>query len=270
MRLDARDVREISQFLARRCAVDGGRPGPGAEAEWERRLHAALDDGTLPKLIRPLAARWPEDANLQSAARLLAPRRAPVVSLVAGSAGVILLGLGAALAAGIGRSTAPSPLQPQSVSEVVAAWVPAPAAPQEPAASLDPVATAAEPAAPLATAAAPAAPVAPARPLQPQSVAQAAGASPCGDTPGDVVGWWHAGAERPGQVGDVVTLSRAVNVRSFYPNEQNRFSLRSEVLCVLDVGTRVRLSRAPVSIPGDAWWVAIAGGDVMQDAVAAL
>lgn len=248
MHLDARDVREIAQFLSRRCTPDGGPPGPAAEAAWERHLHVALDDGTLPKVVRGLAARWPHDENLQAAARLLAPRRLrtlPALAMVAMAA--LVAGAVVASISGLDRPpVAAPPLQPQSVAAAVSV-------PQEAAV----------------------APAPPPPPLQPQSVAAVrpelvAKASPCGAQRGEVVGWWHAGAQSPGEVGEVVTLARAVNVRSFYPNESNRFSLRSEVLCVLDAGARVRLGAAPVAIPGGAWWVPVTGGDVVDDAVAAL
>src|SRR5690606_36610154 len=87
----------------------------------------------------------------------------------------------------------------------------------------------------------------------------------CGARPGELVGYWYAGEQPPGDAGEVAVLSHAVNVRAAYPDATNRFDARAPVRCVLGAGSRVRLSKEPIPVPRESWWVPLISGDVLQD-----
>ncbi len=263
MRLDDSEIRDLAGFLARRCGPEGGPPGFGAEAHWVVRLHDAQADNALGPVVRSVAARWPQDENLQAAVRILAPRPSRLPIAVAAMAASLVFGLG-----GVGLAWKTAQVLNGAPTLVAAAQPPVVAASAPVLAPLQPQSVIVVPQAPATVVANTAPVVAPQRVLTVKGAAGPAG-SPCGSAPTSAVGWWHAGERKPGAVGDVVTVRQAVNVRSFFPNEQNRYSMRSDVLCVLDSGAQLRLSGEPVRIPGNSWWVPVSGGDIMDDAVAA-
>jgi hypothetical protein len=87
----------------------------------------------------------------------------------------------------------------------------------------------------------------------------------CAAQPGEIIGYWHAGETSPGAAGDLLEMPHARNVRADYPDVHNRFNARAEVQCQLSLGDRVRLSRAPIRVPGDHYWVPLVHGDLIGD-----
>jgi hypothetical protein len=245
MQLNHDDLTELAHFLARRRTpsmepCDAGKPD--AEA-WVRALNRAHDPG---RLVRNVAQLHPEDPNLQAAAHLLAPRRrAPLMAgglvLVAAVLLVATGGLAWGLA-GVGSMT-------EEVTGVVVASAEAAEAvedralPEEPQAN--PASDVAEPVA-----------VAAVEPPNDRALPER-----CAAGAGGVIGYWYAGSERPGTQGTVVRLDRDTNVRAAYPSGRNGFGL-TDVRCVLLEGDEVVVSRDPIHVPADAWWVPLTLGDV--------
>ncbi|MFH1464477.1 MAG: hypothetical protein ABIO70_08825, partial [Pseudomonadota bacterium] len=92
----------------------------------------------------------------------------------------------------------------------------------------------------------------------------AASAAGCRGEAGEVIGYWYAGAESPGKRGEIVTISGGVNVRAFLPSRENGWNSRTQLVCSLGDGWRVRLGQAPVFVPGGAWWVPLAVDDILE------
>jgi hypothetical protein len=86
------------------------------------------------------------------------------------------------------------------------------------------------------------------------------------DKPGDFIGYWYAGADNPGAVGETITVSLGVNVRADYPDLHNNFDKRTKVRCILKRGDKVKLTAAPILVPGDRFWVPIYHGDLVEEA----
>ena len=58
-------------------------------------------------------------------------------------------------------------------------------------------------------------------------------------------------------------MDYAVRVRLDYPDAHNQFNARAPVTCHLIPGDRVRLTDAPIHVPGDAYWVPLTDGDLL-------
>ncbi len=256
MHLDDREIRELAEFLARRFDPDLMPTPRDTAADWVASLHDAQRQGRLAQLLRRAAATAPDDENLQTATRIVAPRAQPWAAL-AGA------GLALAAATAIGAFTllvGDEAIETPADAPLLAA-VAVPEAPAIPPTALQPQSVA-----PVdGPATAPPS-------LQPQSVAPAAVASlgDCVGRPDEQIGWWYAGTQRPGQAGDVIELAAGVNVRAYPPSASNHFDSRGPVRCVLPEGARIRLTADALSVPKDSWWVPLYGGDLayVSDAVA--
>lgn len=100
---------------------------------------------------------------------------------------------------------------------------------------------------------------------RPTGQARASSGSPPGGCEGpadQILGYAYAGESSPGRVGQVWTAPQTVNVRAEYPSLQNDFSPRTQVVCLLIQGSLVTLEHEPIQVPGDAYWVPIAGSSV--------
>ena len=86
------------------------------------------------------------------------------------------------------------------------------------------------------------------------------------DNDSDFIGYWYAGADSPGLKGEVVTVELGVNVRQDYPGTHNNFDKRSKVRCILKRGDKVKLTAAPILVPGDRFWVPLFHGDLVEEA----
>jgi len=78
-----------------------------------------------------------------------------------------------------------------------------------------------------------------------------------------VVGYWYAGDTAPGIAGETVTVPHAVNVRADYPDVHNNFDARAHINCVLQEGDVVRLSKDPILVPADRYWIPLVNGDLV-------
>jgi len=82
----------------------------------------------------------------------------------------------------------------------------------------------------------------------------------CGGVVGDVVGFaWAGSSLRPREVGAIWTLDRDRNVREEHPTEENGWSAKTPIVCVLPKGARLTLEEAPVDVPRAVWVPVVAG-----------
>ena len=234
MHLDDAELGELARFLARRFDLElhrlDGAPSASLEQAWTERLQERRDAGRLPVLFAQLRNRHPEDTNLRDVVELLAePSRgadqAAGFFLMAAAAAVLFFGT-----AGVGAAGAVWLLD----GEVQA--VEAPVAPV------------------LAT-------LEGAEMSHPERAEQDTVPGRCGGGPGEVVGYWYAGATAP--TGEVLTMPETVNVRAAYPERANDWDARSPIRCVLHAGDLVRLSQQPVHVDGDRYWVPLVAGDLL-------
>ena len=272
MELDPRDTQDLARFFAKRFPLAEDRAAlmartrlshrEEADADvlstWTILLARVRDAGRLPALARAARGLHPEDANLQAVCEILAARRWPDPRLLVplAAAASLLLGVGAAAGAW-------ALLWDGSESDVVVAAAPEADAPTY--VSVNP--TAAAPARPaLKAAAVTAAPEASPAPKAeaPQKIAPANVDGRCTAGPGEVVGYWYAGSDLPGHQGETITMDGSMNVRADYPDHRNGYSVKSAIRCTLRVGDRVRLSREPMVVPGDAVWVPLVTGDLLS------
>ena len=86
------------------------------------------------------------------------------------------------------------------------------------------------------------------------------------DKSSDFIGYWYAGADLPGRQGEIITVGLGVNVRKDYPGIHNNFDKRAKVRCILKRGDKVKLTEAPVLVPGDKFWVPLYHGDLVEEA----
>ncbi len=81
----------------------------------------------------------------------------------------------------------------------------------------------------------------------------------CPGVAGEVVGYaWGGNSFRPEPDGTWVPR-QATNVRREYPNEANNWDRKSEVVCQVNKGQRVRLDAEPVDARGSMWVPIVAG-----------
>ena len=178
----------------------------------------------------------------------------------------------AALEAALLRSAVPTAAAATPAPTPVPAAPPA-AAPASAASAPKTAATASSPAPPTAAAA----PTAAAK--VPPTAAATAGVPPgagspegsglarhhgrCTTAEGGIVGYWYAGAESPGKLGEIITMRSWANVRADMPGPHNRYNARAEERCALIEGDRVRLTAEPIQIAGGAYWVPLRSGDLV-------
>jgi hypothetical protein len=86
------------------------------------------------------------------------------------------------------------------------------------------------------------------------------------DKSSDFIGYWYAGENSPGAAGQTVTVELGVNVRADYPDVHNNFDKRTKVRCILKRGDKVKLTAAPILVPGDRFWVPLYHGDLVEEA----
>jgi hypothetical protein len=86
----------------------------------------------------------------------------------------------------------------------------------------------------------------------------------CNRLPKGMVVYWYAGENAPGVVGDVIEIERPMNAREDYPDRHNQYNARAPIQCILVPGERVRLTEAPMFVPGDRYWVSLRASDMVQ------
>ncbi len=271
--------------LARAAAVVEPPPtSTSATAAWTRLLADAQEAGRLARLAHVAAQRAPDDDNLRRAAALIGPPPSvwpklalgtlavgvPVLAVLSVAVVAIQVGAFDGTPANAAPQVTPAAMDIVAVADAVDAPdvqavtdigndVPANAALvatpdeegiaddwQEPVAEVEPVLNSET------------TPVV--RTVQP---ANARGR--CTLESGGLIGYWYAGRDNPGRVGDTITVPRDMNVRAHVPSLSNDFDSRGPVRCVLVQGDRVRLTHAPVPVPVDAFWVPLYSGDVVSE-----
>jgi len=260
---------ELATFLSRRMNTKLERrdpadlPPPGNPVgEWVSELKAANDAGRLPHLAKRVRAVDPDDSNLQEVCGLLGKkdhthlRKMVAGSLVFGLALVVISGTTLWMA--MNDPTPSVVLQPQSVTSVAAARTDTPATTESAsvvAQAPSTVESSPEPELAMGPAQVTVNVVAEAPPPLPVPGCEAAA--------GELIGYWYAGEDAPGIAGEKVTIPQAVNVRADYPDVHNEFNKRADVRCILDEGALVVLTKAPIRVPGDHFWVPLVGGDLV-------
>ncbi len=76
------------------------------------------------------------------------------------------------------------------------------------------------------------------------------------------VGWYYAGTEPPGGVGEWTEVPHSVHVRSAYPSRHNGWNKHASILCYLQPGDEVWLAEPAVELNGGHWWVPVHSGAV--------
>lgn len=278
------DPTDRSELARAAAIVEPSTPVTSARAAWDRLLADAEDAGRLARLAHAAADRDPDDANLRRAALLIGPAPSvwPKLALATAAVGVPVL---AVLAVGVvalsvgAFDTAPANAAPRATASPSVAVVapadapdgPAVVATETPAEAADDAVPAArpvedEPAEPPADA-----PIAATTPHTADSAPVVASARPANDSGrctlsgGGLIGYWYAGTESPGTVGQTLTVDSAMNVRGHVPSVSNHFDARGPIRCVLVKGDRVRLSHAPVPVPVGSFWVPLYSGDVVSE-----
>ena len=275
---------EVAVFLDRRFPTAQDRAAlarltglRGTHADWLQILEEAASQGRLARLVRAAADLRPDDANLLAMAEWCEQQhRSAQVALVRTWAPRGLLAAGVAAAA-LALSWSVNPA-PQGVAAEDALAQASHAAPAAEVSDEAPEVLAAEPSSAVASApslptgtgsfAASETPVAPPPSAAAPPTAQVAVVDP--DRPRGrcrssdrIVGYWYAGRSAPGAQGEVLTMDYAVRVRLDYPDAHNQFNARAPVTCHLVPGDRVRLTDAPIHVPGDAYWVPLTDGDLL-------
>lgn len=282
MELDRQERVAVARFFAKRFPGESEReeiaraaglprhptPATSTEAAWERLLQEAEARRALGRLGRAAVAQAPGDANLARAASLLGTGEPRLRGLALGA---LLLGVPVAVVGLVGvvawwaGSFSPSPAEAAPRVEAAAGdleqRIDAPAVASDASAERpDPSRTAGSQvdeqvpvqAAPTAAR------------TEGRRVGLADGeVGRCAAADGGLVGYWWAGEQAPGGVGDVVTVSQHANVRAWAPSEANGFDLSGPVRCVLAAGDRVRVREAPIRVAGGAVWVPLHTGDLL-------
>jgi hypothetical protein len=257
------DPAERAPILARAGLPDEGLDTPAAA--WEQVLRAAQDTNTLPNLGRAVQVDDPDDENLREMRRILIgePTRTwrPSAVLAAVGAAALLLTAGAAwgLATTLGGDDQAADAAPVPVART-ASIAPDLVPTQAVAPTLEPAA-----AEPEAVAAVDEDRVeVPVDSTSSGLVDEPVETAPehCGKLETEVRGYWYAGSEDPGKTGDTIIVPRDVNVRSAYPRFSNGYDTEAPIRCVLYGGDLVRLSRAPIHVPFNRYWVATAAADL--------
>ena len=302
MEFEIQEIRDLAEFFAKRFPGVAERErivaSAGLSAEnlggdslqaWERIVRSAMEKNRLWNLAEAGRIALPADANLRDLANAFAETKQGGLKpkhLVAAVALFALAGFGFAL-------TQPNPVSDtEPATELVAVTddieTPEPvvdealelASVEE--AAAEPIApeTAEPPSAPPAVVAPVAkAPVAPEKPrVAPAAVAAAKPQAEsskrrripadgirgrCGGAKEEIVGYWYAGDATPGEAGQVIDIGRAVNDRVDYPRFKNGYSSRTDIVCWLQSGDKVRLTQAPIYVEGDVYWVPLVAGDLI-------
>ena len=252
----------VRSLLARQAGIDAGEATSDPTDAWADLITTAQNRRRLPNLAIVASKTDQTDQNLQAVCNLLGARARIVRNrVVTGlAAASIALGFGIAgwsMGAQGEASTVAEAPTPEAVTEVVAvAEVPE---------------VAPEPAVPE-VAPEPAVPAGPAytrshTPPEERPTGPAWRNGRCTyDKDSDFIGYWYAGDTSPGLQGEVVTVELGVNVRQDCPGLHNDFDKRSKVRCILKRGDKVKLTAAPILVPGDRFWVPLFHGDLVEEA----
>ena len=280
MQLDSTELSDLAGFFARRFPGEGQRAAfasrLGLSAQdvgdtppsvaWRAVLDALQEEDRLPDLARLASREGGDDENLQAVCRVLAgERRSMFASARARGLGIGAAALAAALVISVvvfsGADVAPT-AHASALTDASPLTAPAPAPEATAVGEPSPTQAAAQAPVPSASVSPPAATPAPVRAAAPEmDPAHADGR--CTTREGGVVGYWYAGRTSPGAQGATITVAQAVRVRSDYPDVHNQFNARAPIRCFLTPGDTVRLSAAPIHVPGDAWWVPLHSGDLI-------
>ncbi len=247
MDLTESDLRELATFFGRRIDVTlTPTPAPRTSDEerqramaWLCHLEEAQEQGRLSAIILRITRAFPDDDNLQQVCGLLrepgrnGDRPAGLVFLGAGAVGAVGL---AAAAAGVVMVVAMGFGGPR----------PSVGAADTPALQV----------------------VGPVEQSAPLRLESAPPRGRCTREDGGLVGYWYAGSTPPGLAGEVVSIDKMVNVRIDYPDRHNDFDSRSHIECLLNAGDRVRLSAAPIAVPGGRYWIPLQTGDLLPEQTA--
>lgn len=244
MDLDPAELEELAEFFARRLDPALERtPPPASPREEQRRaaawllvLEDAADDNKLTGLFARIRHRHRDDPALQEALDLLLE---PKVGADAVVGGLFLLAMAAGfmlITTGIATGGALAWMSSRDVAHV------------QPHATVGQVMISTVETGPMQV---------------PHRTERALPTGRCTDPQGGIVGYWYAGRQSPGQVGDTVHLARSINVRNAFPSADNGWNSGGRIRCVLRPGDQVRLSDQPIEVSGGAWWVPLHTGDLI-------
>ena len=280
MQLDPSELSDLAGFFARRFPGEAQRSSffarlrvspeeAGAtspSAAWLSALEALQRESRLGELARLAAREGIHDENLQSVCRVLVgdrPALDPIARKRAVGITATALAAAALLAVALSNGTDVTPTAHASALAPRATV----SAPGPEAAAAPPPASGTPTPLPVPAPAAQATP-------QPNAIASAPAVAPemdpahadgrCTTREGGVVGYWYAGRTSPGAQGSTIQVAQAVRVRADFPDVHNRFNARAPIRCFLSPGDTVRLSAAPIHVPGDAWWVPLHSGDLLS------
>lgn len=276
MELSPREATDLAAFFARRfparAEVDELARTAGVElddtlagdhiAVWSTLIVEAQVQGRLRRLARSAARQDSDDDNLQEVCTILARGEGPSTAAILGGIGVML----AIVAFGVGAWLGLQPAQleeaapPAAVTTAEQVMLPQPSIIVAATAETEPVT--AEPSAEQATEPA----TEPDPGLRTASIVSSPAATTagrCQGTEGEIVGYWYGGRTLPGRAGQTITVAQSVNVRADYPDRHNGYDARTALRCGLKIGDRIKLSRDPIQVPGDAYWVPLVAGDLL-------
>ncbi len=294
MEPEAQERAAVAKFFAKRFPTDDDRhdlaraagvqvlstPSTSAVSGWERMITEAQSRGKLGRLARAAAKTDPEDLNLQRAAALLARGDsfvwpwAVAGGAVAIPAAAVALVAGVAWLAGAFEPSAAVAASTVPVSDEIVAVADADEPLEDEVVQADegiaeePADVIEEPADEGVEDEVVAEPVAVATTVAPDRAVTASPANHhgrCTQAGGGLVGYWWAGEESPGHMGDVISVPRDLNVRAWAPSVSNGFDTRGDVRCTLGAGDRIRLSAEPLDVPGGAVWVPLNSGDLVVE-----
>lgn len=273
--------RELAEFFAKRFSDDSVRKmlarQAGLETEehtgrptddWELLISTAQDRRRLPNLAIVASRTDHSDKNLQAVCNLLGARarimRNRILTGVAAAS--VALGFGA-IGWTVGTQDTPPASEPLA-SATLQLDDDTPAAGAAPTVSkLGSDASSVEGAALSSTPAASPTHVTHHSPPEDRNNGPAWRNGRCTyDKTGDFIGYWYAGENNPGTTGDTVTVELGVNVRMDYPDAHNNFDKRTKVRCILKRGDKVKLTAAPILVPGNRYWVPLYHGDLVEEA----
>ncbi len=258
MVIETRDLDDLAVFFSRRYPDSPDAPArlarlagvtqrSGVAPTWTSILAAAAEQGRVRAVADAALREQPGDVRLGELVRLLSPPARTWPAVAAGVAAFsVTLGLMAAV--GLWALSGEADAAPGDASDTSTLVLgPAPA---ESAASTQGVEeTVQSPDTAVAAT---------------QATAPAGLSGPpvdgCRAAEGELVGWYHAGAESPGKKGDLVVLGGGARVRADYPQASKGWRLSPNVRCTLSRGEHLRLQADPVAIPGDSVWVPVHGG----------
>jgi len=261
----------VRNMLARQAGLETGDKTGQPTDDWECLITTAQNRRRLPNLAIVASRIDQSDQNLQAVCNLLGARSRIIRNrIVTGlAAASVALGFGVA-GWNMGAQEAPQP------AALAAATAEAPAELGTPKAELNrapTVETDPEPVATKTVATAPEAPTTEATHVTHHSPPETRSNGPAWrngrctyDQTGDFIGYWYAGEKNPGAVGQVVDVELGVNVRKDYPDAHNNFDKRTKVRCILKRGDKVKLTAAPILVPGNRYWVPLYHGDLVEEA----